>query len=379
MAKAKYTYNEKRKAWVVCAWDGTYNPDGSKHRIMLSSKKSSKDLEDKVIALKNSIENGDSTKAGNISFYEYALEWAEESKKAKSANTQEMYSGCIQRYFVSLQSVLLQDVSHRHFQTLINENMDKPRTCQIIKITFKQVIKQAIRDHYLPKGALEDITEDISLPKYSKREKRPLTEEEKKAIKMVKLDPKKNAFLKILFYTGMRRGEALALTKSDFDFKKKTVSITKVVQFLSSGSEIKYSPKSDNGFREIPLSDALIQEVKPYVNKSKEYLFTTQKGELMTETAYRRMWESIITSLNISLGYNPNAKKDRGEKPIQDLTAHIFRHNFCTELCYQIPAISTKKIAQILGDSERMVLDVYSHIKEENENISDAISNALKL
>ncbi|MBR4667158.1 MAG: site-specific integrase, partial [Butyrivibrio sp.] len=278
-----------------------------------------------------------------------------------------------------LQSVLLQDVSHRHFQTLINENMDKPRTCQIIKITFKQVIKQAIRDHYLPKGALEDITEDISLPKYSKREKRPLTEEEKKAIKMVKLDPKKNAFLKILFYTGMRRGEALALTKSDFDFKKKTVSITKVVQFLSSGSEIKYSPKSDNGFREIPLSDALIQEIKPYVNKSKEYLFTTQKGELMTETAYRRMWESIITSLNIALGYNPNAKKDRGEKPIQDLTAHIFRHNFCTELCYQIPAISTKKIAQILGDSERMVLDVYSHIKEENENISDAISNALKL
>ena len=371
MAKAKYTYNEKKKAWVTCVWDGSYNADGTKHRRMLYSTKSSRDLEDKVNELKKEIESGGASKAGNISFYEYALEWAEESKKAKSANTQEMYSGCIQRYFVSLQSVLLQDVSHRHFQTLINANMDKPRTCQIIKITFKQVIKQAIRDHYLPKGALEDITEDISLPKYSKREKRPLTEEEKKAIKMVKLDPKKNAFLKILFYTGMRRGEALALTKSDFDFKKKTVSITKVVQFLSSGSEIKYSP--------IPLSDALIQEIKPYVNKSKEYLFTTQKGELMTETAYRRMWESIITSLNIALGYNPNAKKDRGEKPIQDLTAHIFRHNFCTELCYQIPAISTKKIAQILGDSERMVLDVYSHIKEENENISDAISNALKL
>ena len=379
MAKAKYTYNEKKKAWVTCVWDGSYNADGTKHRRMLYSTKSSRDLEDKVNELKKEIESGGASKAGNISFYEYALEWAEESKKSKSANTQEMYSGCIQRYFVSLQSVLLQDVSHRHFQTLINANMDKPRTCQIIKITFKQVIKQAIRDHYLPKGALEDITEDISLPKYSKREKRPLTEEEKKAIKMVKLDPKKNAFLKILFYTGMRRGEALALTKSDFDFKKKTVSITKVVQFLSSGSEIKYSPKSDNGFREIPLSDALIQEIKPYVNKSKEYLFTTQKGELMTETAYRRMWESIITSLNIALGYNPNAKKDRGEKLIQDLTAHIFRHNFCTELCYQIPAISTKKIAQILGDSERMVLDVYSHIKEENENISDAISNALKL
>ena len=98
----------------------------------------------------------------------------------------------------------------------------------------------------------------------------------------------------------------------------------------------------------------------------------------MTETAYKRMWESILTSLNIVLGYNPNAKKDKEEKPIQGLTAHIFRHNFCTELCYQVPAISTKKIAQILGDSEKMVLEV-SHIKEEHENAADAIANALKL
>ena len=99
----------------------------------------------------------------------------------------------------------------------------------------------------------------------------------------------------------------------------------------------------------------------------------------MTQQAYKRMWESIITSLNITLGYNPNAKKNKTEKQITDLTAHIFRHNFCTELCYQIPAISTKKIAKILGDSEKMVLEVYSHIKEEKENAAEAISNALKL
>lgn len=379
MAKAKYTYNEKRKAWIACAWDGTYNADGSKHRKTLQSKKSSKDLEEKINALKAAVKNGSATRAGNISFYRYALEWAETAKKSKSEQTQAMYTGCINRHFKCLDMVLLQEVSHRHYQQIINANIDHPRTCQIIKITFNQVIKQAIRDHYLSKDALDDITEDIALPTYQKKEKRPLTELERKAVKKVKLDPRKNAFLKILFYTGVRRGEALALMKSDFDFDKKTVSITKDIQFLPTGSSVKYSPKSAHGFREIPLSDALIREIKGYVNKCDDYLFKTQTGGIMTETAYKRMWESILTSLNIVLGYNPNAKKNKGEKPIQGLTAHIFRHNFCTELCYQVPAISTKKIAQILGDSEKMVLEVYSHIKEEHENAADAIANALKL
>ena len=72
------------------------------------------------------------------------------------------------------------------------------------------------------------------------------------------------------------------------------------------------------------------------------------------------------------MGYNPY-KKDRGEPPIVGLTPHIFRHNYCTELCYQVPMISTKKIAKLMGDTEKMVLDVYSHIIEEKEDITGVL------
>ena len=100
---------------------------------------------------------------------------------------------------------------------------------------------------------------------------------------------------------------------------------------------------------------------------------------MMTETAFRRMWDSIITAMNIAAGYNPQAKKFKGEKPIQGLTPHIFRHNYCTELCYKVPQISTKKIAQLLGDTEKMVLDVYSHIVEEKENVKETLEEALSI
>ena len=42
------------------------------------------------------------------------------------------------------------------------------------------------------------------------------------------------------------------------------------------------------------------------------------------------------------------------EKQITDLTAHVFGHNCCTELCCQIPKISTKMAAQLLGDNETL-------------------------
>lgn len=44
MAKAKYSKG-KDGHFRAKVWDGTYNADGSKHRINLTSKKSSADLE----------------------------------------------------------------------------------------------------------------------------------------------------------------------------------------------------------------------------------------------------------------------------------------------------------------------------------------------
>lgn len=65
------------------------------------------------------------------------------------------------------------------------------------------------------------------------------------------------------------------------------------------------------------------------------------------------------------------------EEPVEGLTAHIFRHNYCTELCYQIPKISIKKIAELIGDSEKMVLDVYNHVLNEKEDTHGVVNSAL--
>lgn len=375
MAKAKYSYNPTRKEWYTLVYDGTLTPTGAKHRKRITSKKSSADLEKKVNDFKQSLKTG-FVETSTITFGEYSRKWFELYKTTKELNTQRMYKTCVYKYLTPLDDFRLVDIKHSHFQSIINQNMDHPKTCKNIKLTFSQIIKSAVRDRYLPHSAIEDITMDISMPKYLKPKKRALTALEKQSMMDADLDDRKRAFVTILYYCGLRRGEALALTADDFDFDNKSVSISKVIIFNNNHPEIKPYPKSDNGIRSVPLPDAAVSILKPYVYKCEGFLFKGQETALMTETAYKRMWESILTSMNIAAGYNPQAKKNRIEKPIQGLTAHIFRHNYCTQLCYQIPAITTKKIAQLMGDTEKVVLSVYSHMLEEQENVSEAINSA---
>lgn len=373
MANTKYTKNS-RGYFETKIWDGTYTASGAKHRKTIISKKSSADLEKKVAAFRRQVEEKEVALV-NITLGEYAEQWLSLYKSTKEKNTQSMYRTSV-KYLDSISHVRLMDLKHSHFQQVINENMEHPKTCKNIKLAFTQIIKSAIRDHYLPHSALADITEDISLPKYQKPQKRALSILEKRCMFEAELSDMKRAFVTVLYYCGTRRGEALALTSGDFDWDEKTVSISKVVIFDGNAPEIKPYPKSDNGIRRIPLPDACISILKPYVDNCEGYLFKGQNTALLTETGYKRMWESILTAMNVAAGYNPQAKKDRGDRPIQGLTAHIFRHNYCTRLCYQIPAISTKKIAQLMGDTEKVVLNVYSHILEEQEDVFTAVNNA---
>lgn len=368
----KYTYNEKRKEWYTLVYDGTLTATGEKHRKRISSKKSSKDLERKVQAFKESLEN---TAVSGITLGEYADKWIDLYKSNTEINTRLMYENAL-HYFVPIYDVKLSDLTRSHFQQIINLNQDHPRTCVIIAQTFRQVIKSAMLDGLISDKASRMITTDITLPKQVKRDKKPLTAQETDALLNAPLDPLKRAFVTVLYYCGLRKGEALALTPADFDFKNNTVTVNKVIVINKNTPVLKPYPKSDNGVRVVPLCKAASDVLSDYVANCTATLFPSANSPYMTSSAYKSMWGNICMECNKYLGYNPNAKKNKTPKPLTELTAHRLRHNFCTLLCYQVPRISTKTIARLLGDTEKMVLDVYSHILEEKEDITGALESA---
>lgn len=133
-------------------------------------------------------------------------------------------------------------------------------------------------------------------------------------------------------------------------------------------------PKSDHGFRSVPIPDTTAAFLKEYISTLPgTYLFTCRDGSNMTHSAYVKMWASIVKKINYAAGGTDTFPVVSG------LTAHIFRHNYCTNLCYQVPAISIKKIAQLMGDTEKMVLDVYNHIMEEKEDAAAVVNDVLAI
>lgn len=298
--------------------------------------------------------------------HDLTVSWLHDFKSQREKSTIEMYERVVRILEKSpVGSLKMSDLDRHSLQQLINENAAHPRTCQKIMLTYKQVIKYAISMHILPVYALYDLCEGISVPRYRPVERLPLSQEEKDAIRSArsKLDPRELSYLMILMGCGLRREEAIALTPSDISIARRTIRVNKAVGFYKGSP---YSKGTKNGIeRSVPMPPDTLSALQAYLPLIKgNHLFTDSEGGMLTVGTYRTLWNGITRKIYKEMP--PGAE--------HKLTAHRFRHNYCTLLCYQIPTISVRKVASLLGDSEAMVMNVYNHILEEKEDLESVIN-----
>lgn len=70
----------------------------------------------------------------------------------------------------------------------------------------------------------------------------------------------------ILFWTGIREGELLALTKGDMDFDQNRMNIDKTY-FRSNGEDVITAPKTAQSIRKIDIPQFLADEIKEWCDK----------------------------------------------------------------------------------------------------------------
>ena len=91
----------------------------------------------------------------------------------------------------------------------------------------------------------------------------------------------------VLYWTGMREGELLALSLADIDFDNKTISINRTYLRIE-GKDVFTSPKTRKSKRKIPIPDFLCQELSDYIQSrymldADERLFPVTKSYLSHE------------------------------------------------------------------------------------------------
>ena len=146
----------------------------------------------------------------------------------------------------------------------------------------------------------------------------------------------------VLYWTGIREGELLALTPADFDFEKYTMTINKSFQHLN-GRDLITTPKTEKSNRVIRIPKFLAEEIQEYLKSlynvqpqdrmfpiTKSYLYREmQRGS--KESGVKRIRIHDIRHSHVShlidLGFSPTAIADRVGHESIDITlnyAHLF-------------------------------------------------------
>lgn len=158
-----------------------------------------------------------------------------------------------------------------------------------------------------------------------------------------------------LYYTGVRKGELLALNWDDIDFQKGTVRINKTVNFKIEGEGyIITTPKTKNSFRSILMPKKLLSLMieyktynKQYKNFNKKWFVFGQYSPYPTTTLWRK------------LNYYAN-KSD-----VKLIRIHDFRHSHASLLINQ--GANPSIVAERLGHTIQTCLKTYSHMWESKQ------------
>lgn len=171
-------------------------------------------------------------------------------------------------------------------------------------------------------------------------------------------------FFRLLAFTGIRRGEALALTWGDLNFKANTLSITKTQTIDENGKSIVSDPKTFDSHREISIDKITAQYLMKWRSiQRKTYLkngVNTNSKEQLVFTTFPENKLYIGSTVNDWL--NTLERKYK----FDHITVHGFRHTHCSLLFEAGTPIQVVK--ERLGHKNiSTTMDIYTHVTKKSK------------
>ena len=218
---------------------------------------------------------------------------------------------------------------------------------QLINMNPTKVIKKPVRK--------ESVREDKDMNFYDKDELKKF---------MAALENNNNfrafVYFRLLAFTGMRKGESLALKWSDIDLEKQTLYINKAVSRSATGLYIQ-TPKTPSSIRRISIDDKTVSILQEYKKKSPDGLvFQSEDGGILSPAKPRKWYLTAMKNL---------------PDDFKQISIHGFRHTHAS-LLFEAGA-SIKDVQSRLGHSDiQTTMDVYTHVsKTAKEQLANRFNN----
>lgn len=338
--------------------------------------KTKKEAELEYARLKLSIENGTFRKKRVETFQDVYDLWIQEYSESVESSTLGKTKGIFKNHILpKMSDYKIDKIDTNVCKKLIDEWASKLKKFRTVKYYAANVLDFAIAEGYINsnpfsfvKLKMKKTSREVSERNQTNNVRSSTTENYYNREQLVNflycLEKESNyrnrTFFRMLAYTGMRKGEALALTWDDIDFNRNEIHILKAVSLNEFN---KLYVKSTKGKRARTIK---IQEsTKKYLNEWKEI----QQKELLAlgfdisnprQLVFSNKFNEHIFPSKTSDWIRSLIKKHNLEK----ITTHGFRHTHCT-LLYEAGA-ELKEIQEKLGHSDiKTTLETYTHLTPE--------------
>lgn len=164
----------------------------------------------------------------------------------------------------------------------------------------------------------------------------------------------------LLAYTGIRKGEALALRWPDLNTEKNTLAINKTIAIGEGYTQIIQPPKTSKGKRILNLDETTVSVLKAWKKEQNQhrkgfgYSFSKQ-NLIFSNRSYNYL------SLSAPTGFLERFYKKHPDMKV--ITSHGMRHTHCSIL-FEAGA-SIKEVQDRLGHSDiHTTMNIYAHVTQ---------------
>lgn len=255
-----------------------------------------------------------------------------------------------------------------HNYKLFENILGEKDFCVAYKNKILELLRQIIKyshKYYNTSDVLLKYIENFQEVNVMKKEMNFFTYEEYKKFDSVIFNNDWHTFFEVLYFLGLRQGEAQALNWKDIDFEKNTLTVSKTLTTKIKGEKWTISsPKTKSSNRTLPLTNDLINDLKSLKNNVKKYVDFSEEWFVFGNS---------IPFPETTIQKKKNNYCDIAK--VKRIRVHDFRHS-CASLLINKGA-SIALVSKYLGHSNiAITLNTYTHMyKSELEEMTNILNN----
>ena len=312
-----------------------------------------------------SIEQGAYVKPNKITLGELLRQWLIEYASMNTTDrTQESYASIVERHLIpGLGRVSLVELQAQHIQSYYANRLSEGRTdgkggLSARSVVYHHRILSKALDYAVKMGlVVRNVARVVEPPRVAIKTMQTLSPEEVTRFLDVARETDYYVYFATLLYTGLRRGELLALRWRNLDLDSGKLTVVETAYKLGNGEYRIKEPKTAQSRRTVTLPLSLVDLFKVY--RSDQELLRIQLGISLNadDFVFIRLDGSPINPSAVTLAFKRIIKR----AGLRDIRIHDLRHTHATLMLKA--GEHPKVVSERLGHANiSITLDIYSHV-----------------